>query len=267
MTEPSDGVTEPPDRVSEPRVRPGCAPFSFDGGPIGVLMVHGFTGSPASMRPIGEWLASNGLAVEGVRLPGHGTSVEDLRTRTWTEWVDAATAGLDALRDRCRTIVTMGQSMGASVVLSVVAARPHDVEGIVLTNPYVFDRRLLAVPIGRRFLRDVNGISGDIAKPGQDELGDTVMPVPAIAQMAAMMRHVRAALPQIRQPIVVFRSGEDHVIPRSNAEKVLARIGSERRELILCPNSYHVVTLDHDAPLVRERVLRFARELDEAKAG
>ena len=82
--------------MAEPRVRPGCEPFSFDGGPVGVLMVHGFTGSPASMRPIGEWLASNGLSVEGVRLPGHGTSVEDLRTRAWTEWVGAATAGLGA---------------------------------------------------------------------------------------------------------------------------------------------------------------------------
>jgi carboxylesterase len=251
--------------VTEPQVRPGCEPFSFGGGPVGVLMVHGFTGSPASMRPIGEWLASNGVAVEGVRLPGHGTSVDDLRTRTWTEWVDIATAGLSSLRERCRTVVTMGQSMGASVVLSVVASRPHDVDGIVLTNPYVFDRRLLAVPIGSRFLNNVNGVSGDIAKPDQDEKADTVMPVPAIAQMAAMMKHVRAALPRIRQPIVVFRSERDHVVPRSNAEKVLGRIGSERRELVLCPNSYHVVTLDFDAPLVQERVLRFATELDAAK--
>jgi carboxylesterase len=251
--------------VTEPQIRPGCEPFSFGGGAIGVLMVHGFTGSPASMRPIGEWLVSNGLAVEGVRLPGHGTSVEDLRTSTWTGWVDAATAGLAALRERCRTVVAMGQSMGASVVLSVVAVRPHDVDGIALTNPYVFDRRLLAVPIGSRFLKNVNGISGDIAKPGQDELGDTVMPVPAIAEMAAMMKHVRGALPEIHQPIVVFRSEQDHVIPRSNAEKVLGRIGSERRELVLCPNSYHVVTLDFDAPLVQERVLRFARDLDAAK--
>lgn len=253
--------------MTEPRIRPGCEPFAVSGGPIGVLMVHGFTGSPASMRPIGEGLASEGLSVEGVRLPGHGTDVEDLRSRRWTEWVDAAAAGLDALRRRCRTIVTLGQSMGASVVLSLVASRPHEVDGIALTNPYVFDRRLLAVPIGSRFLRNVKGIANDIAKPGMDERGDTVMPVPAIAQMAAMMKHVRAALPEIRQPLVVFRSGTDHVVPRSNAERVLERIGSERRELVVCPNSYHVVTLDYDAPLVQERVLAFARELDGAKKG
>ncbi|HJS25610.1 MAG TPA: alpha/beta fold hydrolase [Actinomycetota bacterium] len=248
--------------MSEPPVRPGCEPFSLAGGPVGVLMVHGLTGSPASMRPIGEWLAGEGLSVEGVRLPGHGTNVEDLRTRRWTEWVDEAARGLGALRERCRSVVAFGQSGGASVVLALVASRPHEIDGIALTNPYVFDARLLAVPVGRRVLRDWKGIANDIAKPGQDEHGYERTPVAAIAELSELMRFVRSVLPEIRQPIVVFRSGTDHVIPRSNATKVLERIGSTRKQLVPCPNSFHVVTLDHDAPLVRERVLAFANELD-----
>jgi carboxylesterase len=248
--------------VSEAPVRPGCEPFSLAGGQIGVLMVHGFTGSPASMRPIGEWLADHGLSVEGVRLPGHGTDVEDLRRRRWTEWVDEAARGLGALRERCRTVVAFGQSGGASIVLALVASRPHDVDGIALTNPYVFDARLLAVPVGRRVLRNWKGIANDIAKRGQDELGYERTPVAALAELSELMRFVRSVLPEIRQPIVVFRSGTDHVIPRSNAIKVLERIGSERKQLVPCPNSYHMVTLDHDAPLVRERVLAFATGLD-----
>lgn len=228
-------------------------------------MVHGFTGSPASMRPIGEWLASQGLSVEGVRLPGHGTNVEDLRTRRWTEWVDEAAVGLERLRERSRTAVAFGQSAGASIVLALVASRPHDVDGIALANPYVFDARLLAVPVGRRLVRNWKGIANDIAKPGRDENADDVMPVEAIAEMAEMMRFVRSTLPEIRHPVVVFRSGTDHVIPRSNATKVLERIGSGRKELVRCPNSFHVVTLDHDAPLVQERVLAFGRELDAEK--
>ena len=248
--------------MSEPPVRPGCEPFSLAGGPVGVLMVHGLTGSPASMRPIGEWLAGEGLSVEGVRLPGHGTNVEDLRTRRWTEWVDEAARGLGALCERCRSVVAFGQSGGASVVLALVASRPHEIDGIALTNPYVFDARLLAVPVGRRVLRDWKGIANDIAKPGQDEHGYERTPVAAIAELSELMRFVRSVLPEIRQPIVVFRSGTDHVIPRSNATKVLERIGSTRKQLVPCPNSFHVVTLDHDAPLVRERVLAFANELD-----
>ena len=251
--------------MSEPQVRPGCEPFSLAGGPVGVLMVHGFSGSPASMRPIGEWLGAQGLSVEGVRLPGHGTDVEDLRRRRWTEWVDEAARGLGALSERCRTVVAFGQSGGGSVVLALVASRPHDVDGIALTNPYVFDARLLAIPVGRRVLRDWKGVANDIAKPGQDEHGYARTPVAGLAELSELMRFVRSVLPEIRQPIVVFRSGTDHVIPRSNAAKVLGRIGSERKQLVPCPNSYHVVTLDHDAPLVRERVLAFANELDAGR--
>ena len=251
--------------MSEPPVRPGCEPFSLAGGPVGVLMVHGFTGSPASMRPIGEWLSAQGLSVEGVRLPGHGTDIADLRARRWTEWVDEAARGLRALRQGCRTVVAFGQSMGASVVLSVVASRPHEVEGIALTNPYVFDARLLAVPVGRRVIRDWKGIANDIARPGQEEQGYERTPVAAIAELSEMMRFVRSALPEIHQPIVVFRSATDHVIPSSNATKVLRRIGSARKQLVPCPNSYPVLPLDHDAPLVRERVLAFAKQLDAEK--
>ncbi|HEY7756380.1 MAG TPA: alpha/beta fold hydrolase [Actinomycetota bacterium] len=248
-----------------PEVRPGAEPFSFPGGPVGVLMIHGFTGSPASMRPIGEWLAGNGLSVEGVRLPGHGTDVEDLRTRRWTEWVDEAARGLETLTARCRTVVAFGQSMGASVALALAASRPADVDGLALANPYVSDARHAVIPLGRLVLRDVRGVANDIALPGVDENADERMPVAAVAEMAAMLRVVRSALPTIRQPVVVFRSGVDHVIPRSNARKLLDRIGSQRTELVACPRSFHVVTLDHDAPLVRERVLAFARELDGAK--
>jgi carboxylesterase len=253
--------------VSSPPVRPGAEPFSLGEGPIGVLLVHGFTGSPVSMRPVGEWLASRGVSVEGVRLPGHGTTVEDLGAHPWTEWVDEAAHGLDSLLARSRTVVAFGQSMGGAVVLALAAARPHDVDGLALANPYVFDARHLFAPIVRWYPRPLRGVANDIAKPGVDENADDRMPVPGLLQMAAMMRLVRRQLPAIRQPVVVFESGEDHVIPRSNARKVTARIGSERKDLVRCPRSFHVVTLDHDAPLVRERVLSFARDLDATKGG
>lgn len=248
-------------------VRSGAEAFSLGEGPVGVLMVHGFTGSPASMRPIGARLAARGLAVEGVRLPGHGTTLDDLRARRWIEWVDEAGRGLDALRARCRTVVAFGQSMGGAVVLRLVASRPGDVEGVALANPYVFDTRHLLIPVARHFVREVGGVANDIAKPGQDENADERMPVPAVAEMAEMLRHVRRDLGSIRVPAVIFVSGADHVIPNGSARKVYERIGSERKELVPCPRSYHVVTLDHDAPRVCERVLTLALDLDAGRAG
>jgi carboxylesterase len=253
--------------MSSSPVRPGAEAFSLGEGPIGVLMVHGFTGSPASMRPIGGWLASQGIAVEGVRLPGHGTTIDDLRTRRWIEWVDEAGRGLDALRARCRTVVAFGLSMGGAVVLRLVASRQDDVDGLALANPYVFDTRLLVIPVGRLFLRQVGGVANDIAKPGEDENADEHMPVAAVAEMAEMLRHVRRDLPSIHVPSVIFVSGDDHVIPKENARKVFDRIGSERKELVRCPRSFHVVTLDHDAPLVRGRIAALARELDARRSG
>lgn len=248
-------------------VRPGAEAFSLGEGSVGVLMVHGFTGSPASMRPIGERLASEGLAVEGVRLPGHGTSIDDLRGRRWIEWVNEAGRGLDALRARCRTVVAFGQSMGGAVVLRLIASRPGDAEGIALANPYVFDVRHIVIPVGRLFLREVRGVANDIARPGEDENADDRMPVPAVAEMAEMLRHVRRDLGSIRVPAVVFVSGADHVIPKGSARKVYERLGSERKELVPCPRSHHVVTLDFDAPLVCERVLALARQVGDGRAG
>lgn len=248
--------------MEAPAIRPGCGAFRFDGGPIGVLMVHGFTGSPASMRPMGGWFAEQGLSVLGVRLPGHGTSVEDLRHRPWTEWYAEVGAGLTELRDRCSTTVVFGQSMAASLAVHLAASRPGEVEGLVLSSPYVFDARHVFLPIGRLFVRTIKGFDkGDIKKPGQDELAYDRLPVPAIVTMAELMRRARSELARVRAPVLVLAPAKDHTIPESNPRRVLEGIGSARKELIECPNSYHVITLDNDAPMVRERVLAFAREL------
>ena len=253
-------MTDP--RIDATTVRPGAESFSFPGGPAGVLLVHGFTGSPASMRPIGEWLAQQGLSVEGVRLPGHGTSEADLAGRRWEEWTDEADRALRALRSRCRTVVVFGQSMGASVVLHLAATRGADVDGVALANPYVFDARHLLIPVARWFVRSTKGIANDIAKQGQDEVAYERMPTPAIVQLAAMLRTVRRELGEVRQPIVIFASGTDHVVSTANPRKVIAAVGSRTTEVVACPRSYHVVTLDHDAATVRERLLAFARSLD-----
>ena len=250
----------------EPPVKPGCESFAFEGGPVGIVMLHGFSGSPASMRPMGTWFAEQELAVEGVRLPGHGTDVEDLRRRTYLEWVDEASSSLARMRERCRTVVLLGQSMGGALAVHLAATHPADLDGLVLCSPYVFDLRLIGLPVGRLFLKQVKGIGNDIAKPGQDEGAYDVLPVEAISTMFRLLTFARAELPEVRTPALVFEPGQDHAIPRSNPRKVYEALGSPRKELIRCPRSYHVITLDHDAEMVRERVLAFARELDAAKS-
>lgn len=241
--------------MSDPRILPGAEAFAFDGGPLGVLMVHGFTGSPASMRPIGQWLAERGLSVVGVRLPGHGTSIEDLAITAWTDWIAEADANLTSLRSRCETVGIFAQSMGGAIAIHLAATRPADVAGLALANPYIHDPRLVVAPLVRRFRRSVKGVASDIKKPGLDELAYDRMPVAALASMRKLLRIADHELPRVRAPLVVFRSDEDHVIPKGNAARVVERAGSARKQMVRCPDSYHVVTLDNDAPMVAERAL------------
>jgi carboxylesterase len=248
--------------VSDPTVLPGAEPFAFEGGSTGILMIHGFTGSPVSMRPIGEWLAGQGLTVVAPRLPGHGTSEEDLATRHWSEWVAEADAALSGLTSRCARIVVFGQSMGGAIALLLAADRRTDVSGLALANPYVWDPKLVLVPLVVPLVRSVKGVAGDIRKPGMTEGGYRRIPLRAVATMRELLRTADRRLSDVTAPLVVFRSGEDHAIPKVNAERVLARVASARKDLVPCPNSYHVVSLDHDAEMVRERVLAFGRSLE-----
>jgi carboxylesterase len=224
-------------------------------------MVHGFSGSPASMRPIGMWLAERGLAVLAPRLAGHGTTEEDLAGRRWTEWVEEADAALTGLSSRCDRVVVFGQSMGGAIALLLAADRPNDVAGLALTNPYVRDRKLALVPLVKHVVRSVKGVAGDIRKPGPGEGGYERIPLAAVATMRRLLTTADRRLSMVTAPLIVFRSGQDHVIPKGNPERVLARVGSARKELVLCPNSYHVISLDNDAEMVAGRVLAFARSL------
>ncbi len=240
---------------------PGAEPFHFDGGDDGVLMIHGFSGSPASLRPMGAWFAEQGLSVVGVRLPGHGTSVRDFASRPWPQWYSAVERAFVELRGRCSRNLVVAQSFGAALAVHLAAEHPRDVRGLALISPYLFDARLLALPIVRLVKRRGKPVGDDIARPGVTELAYPELPVSAIATMAGFQRIARRDLPRVTAPTLVFRPGQDHVIPRSNPARVFEALGSPRKQLIECPSSYHVISLDHDAPMVRARILEFLRGL------
>lgn len=239
-------------------VVPGCEPFSFDGGPVGILMLHGFTGNPASMRPIGEWLAARGHAVSGPRYPGHGTSPDDLGRTRWRDWAGEAERALLELAGRSEGVVVFGQSMGGAMALHMAARHPELVRGIVLVNPYVLDRRIAPAFLLWPVVRTWKGVGGDIKKQGQNELAYPRIPMRAVAQLAAFLKVVRTELPGLRQPMLLFHSPEDHVVPTGTKEFILERAGSREKEVVVLRNSYHVACLDNDAELIFERTHEFA---------
>lgn len=240
------------------RVVPGCEPFSFDGGPVGILMLHGFTGNPASLRQMGEWLAARGHAVSCPRYPGHGTTPSDLERSRWPEWVAEAERALRDVAGRSHGVILFGLSVGGAMALHLAARHPDTVRGVVLVNPYVLDRRIAGAFLLWPFLRTWKGIGNDIKKEGADELPYDRVPMRALAQLAAFLKVVRSELAEVRQPLLLFNSPEDHVVPKGTSEFVLERAGSAEKEMVLLPNSYHVATIDNDAELIFERTHEFA---------
>jgi carboxylesterase len=238
-----------------------AAPDRTGGRPTGVLLLHGFTGSPASMKPWGRYLAEQGYAVEVPLLPGHGTRWQDLNRVSWTDWYDEASTALDRLVATCDTVAVGALSMGGSVALRLAQERPDDVAGLVLVNPFVSSSRkeLLALPLLKRAVPALKGVVNDMKKPGQDEVGYDRLPLKGLAAIVALWKVVVPDLPEVTQPLLYFRSTVDHVIDPSSSATVLKAVSSRDLEERMLDDSYHVATLDHDA----DRIFRESAEFVE----
>lgn len=241
-------------------VQAGAEPFTSDGGPVGVLVCHGFTGSPQSVRPWAEHLAANGLTVRAPRLPGHGTSWHDLAATTWRGWYAEAERAFGELRDACEQVFVAGLSMGACLALRLAATRGDEISGVVAVNPSLApDTKLfLLAPVLKRLVPSLPGVAGDIKKKDADEGGYSRIPVRAAVTLPQLWRTTGAMLPRVRQPLLVYRSTVDHVVGPPSMNVLLAALpDAEVRPL---ENSFHVATLDNDAPEIFDGTLKFIRE-------
>lgn len=245
-------------------VTPGAEPFTHSGSSeIGVLLCHGFTGTPAGMRPWGAHLAGAGFTVRGPLLPGHGTSWQEMNRTTWQDWYECVRADIVDLRERCASVFMFGQSMGGTLTLRIAQEFGSAIAGLTLVNPSVMTsrRNALALPVLHRFVPSVAGLGGDIAKPGVRELSYSRVPLRAAASLARLWKLVRADLAKVSQPLLLCHSLVDHVVDPANSRMVLAGISSVDRTVVELPNSFHVATLDHDAPLIFEHSVAFARRV------
>ena len=245
---------------------PGAEPFSHRGSGVGVLLCHGFTGSPYSMRPWGEYLAAAGLSVEVPLLPGHGTVWQDMNLTGSDDWFAEVERVLLDLSSRCEEVFVMGLSMGGALTLRLAQRHPDIVRGTVLVNPslVVEDMRLpLIAPFRHavsRIMPSTPGLGADISKDDTSEGGYDRVPTAAAATLPKLWREVQEGMSGLRAPILAYRSTQDHVVgPRSL--RILARRAVNTRLTIhLLHDSYHVATLDHDAATIFDGSLAFVRE-------
>jgi carboxylesterase len=235
-------------------------PFSHQGsGDVGVLLVHGFTGTPQSLRGWADHLVEAGYSVELPLLPGHGTSWQDANRTTFDDWLAAATSALADLKESCRSVVVAGLSMGGTLTLRLAQLHPDAMAGIVLVNPSVLTRRKDAALSGviKHVVSSFQPIANDIAQPGSQEIGYDRLPVRAFDSLRRAWKVVRHDLPRVTAPTLLLRSRVDHVVEPVNSEVVLAGISSTDVTEVVLEKSYHVATLDYDAELIYAESVRF----------
>jgi carboxylesterase len=244
-------------------LKPGAEPFAADGGAVGVLLIHGFTGSPASMTPWARHLHDAGFTVRVPRLPGHGTRWQEMNITTWQDWYAEAERSFRELSGQCSTVFVMGLSMGGSLTLRLAEMKGDAIRGIVLVNPAVHSERpdRFVLPFIKHVIGGFPGISNDIKKPGQDEVAYDKIPLKAAHSLTHLWAAVKADIGRVTQPLLLFRSAEDHVVEASNAEWILNHVASADVREIVLPDSFHVATLDNDAPTIFGESLDFVQRL------
>ncbi|MGH9156374.1 MAG: alpha/beta hydrolase [Acidimicrobiales bacterium] len=229
----------------------------------GALVLHGFTGTPASVAGVAAALADAGFAVSSPLLPGHGEDLDAILASGWPDWAAAAEAAYQDLAARAFPVVVAGLSMGGTLACWLAAAHP-EVAGLVCVNPAV-------EPVADSFLDILRGLlaagvavvpSGmgdDVARPGAGASTAGGAPVAPLLSLFEGVAELAPRLGDIACPLLLFTSTQDHVVPTSASDLLAARVAGPVERIAL-ERSYHVATLDWDAPEIERRTVRFAAE-------
>lgn len=228
---------------------------------VGILLVHGFTGSPHSMRPVAQRFMELGYALEMPVLTGHATRWQDLRDSTYQQWLDSAERGYRRLADQGLQVVVIGMSMGGTVATHLSARLP--VAGTVLINPYMVDVNPMMRHAGKvsKVLPVLKAIGSDIAVPGVSEGAYSLVPTAAVHQLHLLGAETRTLIPQLKSPVLYLRSLGDHTVSDSSHKYFLEHC-SVPVEFRWLTRSYHVATLDYDAEYLLSTVQAFVASLN-----
>lgn len=246
-------------------------PFYFPGNETGCLLIHGFTGAPTEMRPLGEFLAEKGYSVLGVRLSGHGTKIEDMNRVTWQDWSNSVLDGWHLLHPNTQRVFLIGLSMGG--VLALYHASFLPAAGVVsLSTPYQMkpDPRLKLLPFYSKIIPYASKGESDWQDPQADEghFSYDLYPTKAIGQLIKLLETMRESLPDINQPALLVHSKKDFSVLPENLEKIAKTLGTPEEDIstLYLENSGHVVTRDLDKDLVFQTIHQFIQTVVESRS-
>jgi carboxylesterase len=249
-------------------------PFDLVGDDdVGVVLVHGFTGTPFEVRYLGEQLAHAGFTVRAPRLPGHGTSIDDLDRTRWEDWAEAVERAVDAMRIRCRRVCVVGQSLGGLLALQLASHR-RDIAAVgSLAAPLWLDGLSARVAKWTRPDGPLHGVRR-LPKLGGSDVRDRraraanpcydAVPTKALGELLAFMQITDDALPSISQPVLVVHAQHDHTAPVACAHRIAERARAARVRIL--PRSYHLIAVDVERDIVAAEVTAFLRTHADLRA-
>ncbi len=243
-------------------------PFYFPGNSTGCLLIHGFTGAPTEMRPLGDFLAEKGYSVLGIRLAGHGTKMADLQRTHWQDWAASVLDGWHLLQSSTDKIILMGLSMGGALALYHASFLP--VQGVVsMSTPYQIepDLRLAILPFLTRIIPHIPKGKSDWHDPNaaKDHISYEKYPTRAIVQLTLLLQAMRESLPKVTVPALLMHAKGDLGVDPENMLRIYQELGTVEgnKEMVWLENSGHVVTRDLDKMTVFNNVQNFVQRVQD----
>jgi carboxylesterase len=244
--------------------------FFLEGGSVGVLLQHGFTGSSTDMRLVGQYLNQRDITVSAPCLPGHGTNIEDLNQRQWSDWSSHVAEMVANLKNRCDTAFIGGLSLGSLLSLYTASNDP-ELAGAILYSPAIMvtDPRRHFLPIAKYLVKQLPKPEDDFTDPeaGARHWSYEAYPVAAAHEVMKFIQQVKRCLPQVTCPILLIQSTADDSIHPDSAQFIYDQVNSTEKEIVTLHNSGHVLTLDSEWEQVAEQTYQFIRKLVPAVLG
>lgn len=215
---------------------------------VGVLMIHGFTGTPKSVEPWAQGLNNAGLTVNVPLLAGHGSDWRELAKSDWGDWLASAAEALFDLLAQVDQVFVAGFSMGGTIATRLAELYPDEVSGLLLLNPTIYDNhiRMVASRILAPIIPSIKSEGTDVAKPDALVTSQQRLSLRAANSLHKFRHIVRRDLILVKTPIKIFLSLNDNVVPYSNGLLISNSVSSERNEVHFFDKSYHVVPQDFD---------------------
>jgi carboxylesterase len=234
--------------------------FEARKGKTGVLLLHGLSGAPSEVKPLGDYLAAKGYSTLGPWLKGHGTSPQDLAKTRWQDWSQSAREAFELLRRRCSKIYLAGLSMGADQAIHLAAHFP--VDGVIsMAAPIrIPDFRFNGIAFFRFLQWRTSNLAGGVLDPSAPAHETyPYLATKSLYELKKFMRHVEEDLPYVTAPALVVQGRKDSMVPPSNGDLVYQALGSKLKHLVYLDRSDHVIPLDYDRKILFEKAHRFIK--------